>query len=200
MEVSVLPTSLCTAGEWIAESQEMPKRIWRTLPPMKMTSSRCWEHNFSSFVSPWLWDAALFLGEPFFVTLYNLPFCQVLMPPRPAFPEARWSQSSLGALCSPASSQSSATGECSPGVVGVFWVQGLFSSIFITPTFSVHAPWPLANPDSHQDPIPSLGSVGGSGLVSMRGSESQVPWHKSWNPWAVGLSSPTPGTQGPIEA
>ena len=138
--------------------------------------------------------------EPFFVTLYNLPFCQVLMPPRPVFAEASWSQSSLGALGSPASSQSSAAGEGSPGVAGVLWAQGLFSSIFITPTFSVHALWLLASPGSHQDPVPSLGSVSGSGLVSMRGSESQVPWHRPWNPWPVGLSSPTPGTQGPIEA
>ncbi|CAI9172234.1 unnamed protein product [Rangifer tarandus platyrhynchus] len=37
------------------------------------------------------------LGSPSFVTLYNLPFCQALMPPRPALAEARWSQSHLGA-------------------------------------------------------------------------------------------------------
>ena len=50
------------------------------------------------------------LGSPSFVTLSNLPFRQVLMPPRPALAEAGWPQSRLGALCSPAASWSSAAG------------------------------------------------------------------------------------------
>ena len=96
------------------------------------------------------------LGSPSFVTLSNLPFRQVLMPPRPAaLAEAGWPQSRLGALCSPAASWSSAAGEA--GVTGVFWVRGLFSCIFITPTLPVPCTMTTGQPGFSSGPSPFFG-------------------------------------------
>lgn len=90
------------------------------------------------------------------MTLYNLPFCQVLMPPRPALTEAGWPQSRLGpsALQPPRGVLPLVKGH---QVLMVFSGQGLFFCTFVTPTPSVPCTVTTGQPGFSSGPSPFFG-------------------------------------------
>ena len=177
------PQACCAGMENGYQSpRKRPKRAGRTLPPVKMipTPTPVLETCLLQFFSVSLasrcssvpWEA-----PPSWLPV--LPTPRVPTSPRTCVPRALSGLiPTLGALCSPASPPGGVPPiiKGSPGVAGVFWVRGLFSSIPIAPALSVPCTVGTGQHGISSGPIPFFGSSSSEGLVSVRGSEeSQGP-------------------------